>query len=436
MKHKLAQSQRLQQRMALTPQMRQSIELLAMPSAELNEYIDAILEKNPFLKKMTMDSRGHLNVPRAGTSSDSIEPQITSGVDPRQSLISQLAMLRLTKEEMKIAEYLVYEIDDNGYMTCDIDDAAADLGADIEKVEKVLEAIQEMEPPGIGARDARECLELQLKRLGKADSLEQRIVRDHLNELASNDARKVALRLKIGENEVLKAFAAIKKLNPKPASTLLSKKEDPVIPDIVAHIKGKRVSVGVNRDLVPTLTFYNPYAHKPDMINDPEVREFVKANESAARGLLDSLKRREETLCKVASYMLNFQAASLKAGGRGAMKSITIKDVAKALGFHPSTISRAVSNKYVQVAEKALPLSGLLSGGMERTGGGMVSKSSVLEMIASIIKGEDGSRPLGDDAIKEALAKEGIAISRRTVAKYRNRLKILPKHLRKRSSPA
>ena len=158
----------------------------------------------------------------------------------------------------------------------------------------------------------------------------------------------------------------------------------------------------------------------------------MKVNESAAKQLLDSLKRREDTMCKVASYILNFQLASLKSGNNGSMRSIAIKDVASALGFHSSTISRTISNKYIQLDRKVLALNSLLSNGFKKSDGQVVSKSYILEKLSSIIKNEDKPKPLTDDAIQDMLSKEGILIERRTVAKYRNALRILPKHLRKK----
>lgn len=430
MKNKFAQHQKQQQKMALTPQMRQSIELLAMPVKELGEYVDSILEKNPFLKK-AVEKRNYRS-----TGEISSEPQITSHEDPRDALLSQLRMQKLDVDRMRIAEYLIYEIDDNGYISCDCDEAASDLGADIETVEDVLETIQEMEPAGIGARDAQECLLIQLKRLGKEGSTEYRIVQSFISELASQDAKGIAQVLKVSEDEVLKAFKSIRKLNPKPASTLLSEKQDPVIPDLVAHIKKDKVTIGINRDWFPVIRFYNPYENKPDIIKDPEVREFVKVNESAAKQLLDNLKRREDTMCKVASYILNFQLASLKSGNSGAIKSIAIKDVAAALGFHSSTISRTISNKYIQLDNKVLALNSLLSNGIKKADGQVISKSYILERLSSIIKYEDKANPSTDDAIRDMLSKEGIVIERRTVAKYRNALRILPKHLRKKVKAA
>ncbi|MFH0764106.1 MAG: RNA polymerase factor sigma-54 [Candidatus Omnitrophota bacterium] len=427
MKHKFSQNQKQQQKMALTPQMRQSIELLAMPMKELGEYVDSILEKNPFLKK-AIEKKNYRPTGEIGS-----EPQITSNVDPRLALLSQLRMSKLDEDRMRIAEYLIYEINDNGYISCDMDEAASDLGADIETVENVLDIIQQMEPAGIGARDAQECLLLQLKRLGKESSTEYKIVQDYIHELTSHDAQRIAQALKIGEDDVLKAFKSIRKLNPKPASTLLSEKIDLVIPDLVAHIKKDKVTIRINRDWFPVIRFYNPYENKPDMIKDPEVREFVKVNESAAKQLLDSLKRREDTMCRVASYILNFQLASLKSGKSGSIRTIAIKDVAAALGFHSSTISRTISNKYIQLDKKVLALNSLLSSGIKKADGQVISKSYILDRLSSIIKNEDKSKPLRDDAIHDLLSKEGILIKRRTVAKYRNALRILPKHLRKKA---
>lgn len=435
MRHKFSQNQKQQQKMALTPQMRQSIALLAMPVKELSEYVDTVLEKNPFLKK-EIDKR-KLAGENYHTSSSAAfteprkENQLAAGNDPRRSLLSQLAMRGLNDRQNRIAEYLVYEMDDNGYISVDLDEAARDMGEDAEAVDGVLDKIQEMDPPGIGARGAQECLELQLKRSGKEGTLEYRIVKDHLTDLAAGNIKKIASVLNASEDDMLKALQSIKKLNPRPASTLLSKIADPVIPDLVAHIKKGRVSIGLNRDWFPKLKFYNPYENKPDIIKDEEAREFVKTNERGARNLIDSLKRREDTMCKVANHILSWQISGISKG-RGSIKSLTIRDVAYALKLHPSTISRTVSNKHVQLENRVFPLKTLLCNGMKKVDGRMISRQAVMDRLAAIIKSEDNLKPLSDDKIKLALRKEGIVIERRTVAKYRACLRILPGRMRKK----
>jgi len=411
--------------MVLTPQMRQSFELLTMPSKELSEYIDSILEKNPFLKK-EYDKKG-----QASHSFDTTDQVKTiAREDPREAILSQMRMRDLDDKGLKIAEYLIYEMDANGYITGDLDDAALELSATSDDVEKVLAIIQDMEPAGLGARDARECLQLQLRRMGKEPSVEYTIVTDFLQELAANDVDKIRDALDIDEAKVLAAIESIKKLNPRPAVNTLSERSQAIIPDMVARVKNKTISIGINHAYLPELKFYNPYKNEADIIKEPEAREFIKNNETAAKHLIDNLKRREDTMCRVANYILTFQKASLNR--KDHLKSLTINDIAKALGLHPSTISRTVANKYLQLGGETIPLASLLSTGIRKTDGAMISKTAIKNKITGLVGAEAKERPLGDGDIKDALAKEGIVIERRTVAKYRNALRILPKHLRRK----
>lgn len=418
--------------MSLTPQMRQSIQLLGMSVADLGEYIESILEKNPFLKKISEKK------PHKSAIKDQALPYETQDerhtVNPRLTMLSQLKMSGLDEKALEIAEYLIFEMDDNGYITMDPAEAAENLAVDINDVEECLEAIRRMDPPGIGARDIRESLQLQLKRKGKEDSLEYRIVTAFLNDVAKNDIDRIAKSLKEDADNVKRAINEIKKLNPRPASGLLSTKSERVVPELKATINKSEVRLEINRGTLPELRAYNPYESELDIIEDPEARKFLKENMSSAKNLLDCLKRREDTICKVANYILAFQAENLN-GKKKELKSLTIKDVAAALNFHPSTISRAVSGKYIQVNDEVLPVSSLLSHAVRKDNGEVTSKTAVKKKIAEIIKNEDLSAPLSDDAVKEILKSEGIAIERRTVAKYRQAFKILPSYLRKKVNP-
>ena len=419
--------------MALTPQMRQSMQILTMSAKELSEYIDSLTEKNPLLqkqfdKKTPLSSSVRTNI---DTSKDYADKTIAHDEDPRLSLLSQLRMLNLDDKAMEIAEYLIYEMDDNGYIQVGAEEAAHDLSSDIDEVEYVLSIIQGMEPAGIGARDAKESLQLQLKRKGRNKSLEYNIVTDFINELARNDVKKISNSLNIDKDIVLKAIKNIKKLNPRPASTMLAKNSEPVIPDLIARIKDKDVYLELNREWVPRLRLYNPYENKLEVIKDPEAKEFLKKNISEAKGLIDNLKRREETMCRVADYILKLQKDSIKKD-ISQIKSLTISDVAKALSVHPSTISRTVSNKYIQIDDKVVALNTLLSHGIKKENGELTSKTSVKGRIRGFVASEDKARPLSDESIKTRLESEGITIKRRKVAKYRESLQILPTYLRRK----
>jgi RNA polymerase sigma-54 factor len=430
MKHNLSQSQRFLQKMSLTPQMRQSLNILAMSVSDLIEYIDFAVTQNPFLKKL-IDERKSFDKYK-GEYHLLPDKAIKQDLDPRHALLSQVKMSGLTDDMLEIAEYLIYEMDDNGYITTDMEEAAEDLGVDAEEVSECLSLIQDMEPAGIGAEDIKECLQLQLKRKGKENSLEWRIVESFLSEVAQENIEKIAKELEVDKTKVKEAVGSIKKLNPRPASTILAKESNAVIPELMAKVDEKKVRLELNRGSVPDLKLYNPYANDFDIIKDPEARKFMQENINAAKGLIDNLKRREDTMCKVADYILNFQKDAISKDIHH-IKSLTIKEVAHATKFHPSTISRVVSNKYIQVNDNVMPLKSLLSHSVKHVNGEPRSKASVKKTIETLVKNEDPSCPASDREICRVLRDAGgINISRRTVAKYRSSMRILPTHLRKK----
>lgn len=432
MEPRLSQHQKLLQKMALTPQMRQAIKLLGMSTKDLNEYIDSVAASNPFLQKLLTTP------PLSKTASHRVggmgmvrqERQVQSKENPREVLIAQVRMSGLEGKPLEVAEYLIYEMDDNGYIAVDLEEAANELFASIEEAQEALDAIQGLEPAGIGAADVRECLQLQLRRMGKEDSLEYTIVTDFINEIARNDAQKIADALNIAVERAKKAINSIKKLNPRPASTLLSKGSEITIPDLVARIKDKKVTLEINREWLPRLRLYNPYEDKLEIVKDPEAKKFLKENMEAAKGLIDSLTRREETMCKVAEYVLNVQKETFTKD-KGEIKSLTLSDVAAALKLHPSTISRTISNKYIQINDKVIPLNTLLSHGIKKENGEITSKTAIKKRIEGLAKNEDKAWPLSDSKIQKLLEQDGIKIKRRTVAKYRESLRILPSPLRR-----
>lgn len=423
--------------MALTPQMRQSIQLLGMSSQDLADYIEVILEKNPFLTKYRENARFEklkqygLNT-RTSRTLEYDDNRRSQRVNPREALVSQIRMLGLDSLSQEIAEYLIYELDDNGYLTSDLDRIADNFTVTRERVEEILDVVQDLDPPGIAARSITECLQIQLRRMKRASSLEYAIVTDHVRELARNDYEAIAKALGEDAGAVKKALAAIKALNPRPASSLLSEGAPRVNPDLIARIKGRKITIAINRQSVPQLKLYNPYEQDMPSVKDDETREFFKENMSTAKQLMDGLKRREETLCKVATYILEFQRKHIER--KGPMNCLRVSDVADALGLHASTISRSVSNKFVEINDEVIPLKSLLSQGMPNGNGDHISKASVKNRILSIVNKEDKTKPFSDEAIKTMLQREGIAIERRTVAKYRESLRLLPTHLRKKKA--
>ncbi len=437
MDYKLSHHHKFFQKMVLTPQMRHSIKLLGMSTKDLHDYINAAIEQNPFLRKSYQEKRyeNHRNGSSGWIASEAQEYYGANANvnedNPRDSLLSQLRMMNLTERQLMIVEYLISEMDDNGFITAGLDEAAHDLSCEIDEVERCLVIIQSLEPPGIGARDIRECLQLQLKRANKANSLEYTIVSDYLNELARNDAAKIARLLAADEQKVRQAIENIKKLSPRPASSLLSKGAEWVVPDMIVRVRDNTIRIEPNREWLPRLQFFNPYENDPDVVNNPEAKVFVRENLKNAKHLVDTLKRREETMCKVAEYILTCHRDELLSGGNE-RKTLTIKEIAEVLNLHPSTVNRTVSNKYIQIHEQVMPLKSLLSHGIKKINGETTSKTEVKKKIKELVDNEDKTKPLSDRAIQAKLEEMGITIKRRTIAKYRQTLKILPTHLRRK----
>lgn len=421
MRNRLIHNQKILIKLSLSPQMRQSIKLLGMATKDIVEFVETAVESNPFLKKEY-----------AGKATDGYDrtANIRQEDNPHISFISHVRMLGLKGRMSEIAEYLIYEMDDNGYIIDDPEEFAEALSANVEEIKEALKIIKGMDPPGIGARDIQECLQLQLERSGRKKSLEYTIVSEFINELAKNDVDRVSKALNADKENVRNAISNIKKLNPRPASTILSKEAQTVMPDLIAEVKDKNINLMLNRDWLPQLGFHNPYEDEPDIAKDGGAKKFIKENMGAAKVLIDNLKRREETIYKVTDYILNFQISGLEKG-KHEVKSLTIKDVASALNLHASTISRAISNKYVQINNEVMPLTAFLSKGVQKKDGEVISKANIKKKIETIINNEDKIHPLIDEEIRKKLETEGIRIERRTIAKYRNSLRILPAYLRK-----
>jgi RNA polymerase sigma-54 factor len=407
-----------------------------MSTKDLNEYIDSAVEANPFLKKVVIskepDRFKNASYSNSRFSAEYFNRGCQQSENPRQFFLSQIRMLNLKSKTLEIAEYLIYEMDSNGYITVTLEEVAQDLSVSINDVKNCLTMIQNLDPPGIGARDVQECLQLQLKRINKENSLEYTIVSKYIGELARNDSAKISKMLNIDKQDVQKAIDNIKKLNPRPASTILSRGSERVIPDLIATVKNNKVHLELNRGWLPRLRLYNPYENKLDIIKDFETRKFLKEHMDSARYFVDNLKRREETMYRVANYILNFHQNELMSD-TDKIKSLTIKDISQALNFHPSTINRAVSNKYVQINEKVMPLKNLLSHGIKKVNDETTSKTAIKTEIREMVKNEDRTNPLSDRLIQEKLEKEGIIIKRRTIAKFRNSMHILPAYLRRKA---
>ncbi|MFH1868808.1 MAG: RNA polymerase factor sigma-54, partial [Candidatus Omnitrophota bacterium] len=437
MKYQYSQYQKFLQKLALTPQMRQSIKILGMSTTDLHDFVDTALETNPFLKK-EFDKKEIEKFKKSSAASrrDNTLPEdymahMKHEPNPREAIIAQIRMMGLIGKDLEIAEYLIYEIDDNGYITVNLEEIAAEFLVEMGNIEKVLKVIQSLEPAGIGARDIKECLKLQLERSGKKGSLEYDIVSEFSSELAQNNIVKIAKAMKKTSKDIRDAVKNIIKLNPRPASSILAEKTKNIIPDLIAKVSKERVILKLNKGWLPHLEFYNPYEGEEDIAKDEEAKEFIKDSMESAKRLIDGLQKRESTIYKVADYILQIQKHSFTEDAQD-IKSLAAKDIASALNLHASTISRTISNKYIQINNKVVSIKSLLSKPMRTTSGDITSQTAIKEKVKKLINDEDKKKPLSDEAIRKSLVEKDIAINRRTVAKYRSSLRILPVYLRKK----
>lgn len=441
---------------AVGPGLIYALKMLKLGIMELSDLVAQEMEENPFLEEveepppndMVAEERGEEGsvwedympfLPDLETPSP--EEERYKGIESiaapppslHEHLFWQLALSELSEEEKRIGEEIVEHIDSSGYFRGDLEEIARYMGKDKEEVEKVLTFIQGLDPPGVGARDLRECILLQLKALGLEGGIEWKIVEDHLEDLETDDGiRKISEELGIEGSKVEKAIGLIKSLNPVPGSEYEHEKAMPIIPDIIVEGKGGEYEIRVNEDPLPPIRI-NPYYKKIMSNKDPsleDVRSFLKSKFRSAMWVIKGLEQRRENLRKVAEYIINYQKDFLEKGPLF-LKPLKLKDIADKLGLDPSTVSRIVAGKYVQTPRGIFELKRFFDQGI-RKGKEMVSATSIKEMIRELIAQEDKRMALTDKEIAEILRRRGIEIARRTVAKYREELGIPSSEIRRR----
>jgi RNA polymerase sigma-54 factor len=431
MSAKLSQQHRFLQKLALTPQMKQAIRILNLSTQDLHKFVDEIIQENPFVEKNKIKAKK--SDYKAGVAPDDISFDRKAEENIRDRILSAVRSGDLNQEQIKIAEYMIYEIDDNGYISYDENEICEKFDCEKETIEKVIEAIQAQDPPGIGARDIRECLLIQLRRKSMEQSTEYSIVDGYLDLVAKNDVTTLAKQIDKDEDAITKALKTIKKLNPRPCADIFAKQTEYVVPDLISTVNQSKISLKLNRDWLPHLSLYNPYENNNEISDDPESQKFIKESFNDAKTLLYDLERRENTIYSIGKYIVGRQKKYL-CGKIKDIEILTIKEISEKLKLHPSTVSRALNNKYIEINGKTISLSSLLSQPITKTNGETTSKLSVKRKISEIIKSEKPESPYTDEKIKDMLLKEGLSINRRTVAKYRTAMRILPTHLRRKKS--
>jgi RNA polymerase sigma-54 factor len=457
---RLIQETRLEQR--LSPQLIQSLKLLQLPTLELERFLKQELETNPLLEEIptaevspevavreaTHDSAEQFDEQQwrevLADSSDrsrGFRPDVSREFDelPRQAevglqeyLLGQLHLSELKESQIPIGEEIIGNINEDGYLASTIEEIAGSTEYSQVELEEVLAVIQTFDPTGVGASDLGECLAIQLREMGLENTIYMAIVEEHLDDLQHHRYPVIAKALDIYESEVQEAVEELSRLNPKPAAGEFGTAAKTIIPDLIVEKVDGEYLVVFNDTSLPRLRISNLYKEilAKESEAQEETRQYVLGKLNGARWLMRSIQQRRSTMLKVMEYIVRAQYEFLEHGLRN-LKPMTLQEVADAIGMHVSTISRVTNGKYVQTPQGVFELKYFFGGKIENREGGEISTKAIKERIEQLVNDEDGLKPLSDQKIAEALQSEGFEIARRTVAKYRDKMGILPARYRK-----
>ena len=425
-------------KLRLTPQMRLAISLLQMPLVKLKDYVKQQVEENPLLeienKEVPLKEVGSdLNY---SSNEDEEERQnykeslITKPTTLSDHLLNQLHLFVNSDEERKIGEAIIANIDDNGYLKSSIEEIAKSTQATPLGVEKVLSLVQTFDPVGVGARDLRECLLLQIKAKGEENSLAGRIIDKYLSYLEKKRFEFIAKKLKVPVERIKDAIKEIAHLEPKPGRSFNTERAVRLMPDAILERNNNKYEVMLNDWELPSLKVNPKYKR---MLNQKDITEdtkkYLKERFEAAKFLINAINKRKETIQQVTEAIVYIQRDFLDNGMQN-LKPMTLSQIANLVGKHKSTVSRTVSNKYLQTPDGIFELRHFLNSGVKQKNGEFYSSKAIKSKIKELIENEDKENPLTDQEIADLLKLENISISRRTIAKYRNQLKILPSQSR------
>lgn len=451
-----------QQKLYMTTELRQAISLLQMPALELNEYILSKIAENPFLDEEEIKEEGIKDESNDGSLCDQKttytiddliehfqEGNISAGWNEKyekkswerylyekpslyEHLECQLHLEVSNSTDLMIGNYLIGNIDNNGYLCADTNEVAEKLNVDVARVEKILKLVQSFQPPGIGARNLQECLQLQLIYSSRNSPLTEKILQYFLQELAERKFSRIASVLGVSVQKVQEVYDLITTLNPKPGLQYGTEKNPLVWPDVTVIKDQGKYLVIVNDLEFARLKINHLYANQIRQAASlsEEVKKYLDEKFEAALGLVRGIEQRRLNIYKVVQCIVDIQSEFLDKGIEY-LKPLSMSQVAELVNIHESTVSRVTANKYVQTPRGMFALKYFFNSGVDSLNQEKICSKSIKHMIAEIINQEDPETPLRDQEIVEILVKRGINISRRTVNKYRQSIGI-PSHLLRR----
>ncbi len=477
----LRQQLKLAQKLVMTPQLRQAIKLLQLNRLELTDALQAEMEQNPLLEEAIDDPESNSNpeslsaaevkeVPEAAATTQVAgdDPATVAEVNwedyannfdsdfsfaretppadaPSQfDFISatpgltshlqwQLTHLRLDELDREIALFILGNLDGHGFFKADIADICEYVNCSTEEAEGVLRLVQSLEPAGIAARSIRESLLLQLDRKGLEDSLAYRIVDEYMDQLQTRNYALIARNTEVTARKVQAAVDVISSLTPYPGNEFSNEQTNYVIPDVYVYKIDDEFVIQLNNDGLPRLQVSDEYQEliKSKKKLNKESRGYLQEKKRSAQWFIKSLQQRQRTIYKVMESLLKFQHDFFEKGP-GHLKPLILHDVAEDIGMHESTVSRVTSHKYAHTPQGIYELKYFFSTAVATTNGDTVAAEAIKNRIRQLIGKEDSVKPLSDNKLSVLLKGEGIKVARRTVAKYRDQMKILPvKHRRK-----
>ncbi len=480
-------NQKLQQKLLqkLSPQQIQMIKLLEVPAMQLEQRIKKELEENPALEEGEEDdeARGEddeINEEQNDSEQDEFslddylndedvpdyrlqvnnvskdeerkeEIPFSSGSSFQENLVSQFNLRVSTEREQILGEYVIGNIDEDGYLRREVDNMVDDLAflqnitTDVDELDNILKVIQDLEPAGVGARDLRECLLLQLEKKDQTIPsvvLATTVIRDFFEEFSRRHYEKIMSRLLIGEDEMKGVVDEVLKLNPKPGGSIsdpFNKSAQQIIPDFILDQTDNVLELSLNNRNIPELRISKGYSemletYSRDKATNKQNRDavlFVKQKLDAAKWFIDAMKQRQNTLLLTMNAILEYQKEYFAEGDDTKLRPMILKDVAEMTGLDISTISRVANSKYIQTHFGIYPLKFFFSEGMQTENGDEVSTREIKRILQECLGNEDKRKPLTDEKLTEILQEKGYQIARRTVAKYREQLNIPVARMRK-----
>jgi RNA polymerase sigma-54 factor len=488
MKAGLNQSTQLKQELKINPRLYQAMDLLYMPLLDLQQHLKQELLNNPFLDMVEPDDEDE----EEGESTEEqpteaqeeqkekdeeidweeilldgfdtggrreeheekeyYEPVTVDTRDLGDHLRDQITLLDLNPRQLMLADEFLGNINEDGYLDCPVEEIVAGIndvvrasaeerGIDPDEApvfseaeaNEMLRIVQSLDPPGVGARNLRECLMLQLRDAGLEHSVPFRLVRDCFDELIAHRWSEISKRFGIAPSDVQRAADEIAKLDPKPGLLYSAGTDNYIIPDLIVDKIDGKYHVFLNDANLPRLKLSKAYQEiaRDKKKFDGESKEFISSKLNSANWMIQAIEQRRQTMLKVMNYIVDRQRDFFEKGVQF-LKPLTLREVAEVINMHESTVSRVTNEKFVQTPRGVLPLKFFFSSGLSTTDGEDVSARGIKDQIQKLVQGEDSKNPLTDQAIVNILKKGGVNIARRTVAKYRDQLGVLSARMRKR----